>query len=316
MRPGNNGKNTLHGTSGDDYLSGGNGKDTLFGGSGDDFLTGGNGKDILYGTAGDDYLSGGNGKETLFGGFGDDFLTGGNGKDILYGGAGNDILNGGRANDTLNGGLGNDTATYATSTAGVTVSLAVAGAQNTRGAGTDTLVGIENLVGSNFGDSLTGNALANALNGLGGNDTLNGGFGNDTLNGGFGNDALNGGFGNDALVGGFGRDVMTGGGGFDRFDFNSAGESVPGLFRRDVITDFIGNGILAGDVIDVSAIDANNLLLGNQAFTFIGGAAFTAAGQLRYSGGVLQGSTDADLSSEFEVALTGAPALTAFDLIL
>ena len=56
MRPGNNGKNTLHGTAGDDYLSGGNGKDTLFGGSGDDFLTGGNGKDILYGTAGDDYL--------------------------------------------------------------------------------------------------------------------------------------------------------------------------------------------------------------------------------------------------------------------
>ena len=259
---------------------------------------GNNGKNTLHGTSGDDYLSGGNGKETLFGGFGDDFLTGGNGKDILYGGAGNDILNGGRANDTLNGGLGNDTATYATSTAGVTVSLAVAGAQNTRGAGTDTLVGIENLVGSNFGDSLTGNALANALNGLGGNDTLNGGFGND------------------ALVGGFGRDVMTGGGGFDRFDFNSAGESVPGLFRRDVITDFIGNGILAGDVIDVSAIDANNLLLGNQAFTFIGGAAFTAAGQLRYSGGVLQGSTDADLSSEFEVALTGAPALTAFDLIL
>ena len=202
---------------------------------------------------------------------GDDFLTGGNGKDILYGGAGDDILNGGSANDTLNGGLGNDTATYATTTAGVTVSLAVAGAQNTGGAGTDTLIGIENLVGSNSGDSLTGDALANALNGLGGNDTLNGGFGNDTLNGGFGNDTLNGGFGNDTLnggfgndllVGGFGRDVMTGGGGFDRFDFNSVGESVPGLFSRDVITDFTGNGILAGDVIDVSTsrIEARRLL--------------------------------------------------------
>jgi serralysin len=316
MKPYNNGKSTLHGTLEDDYLSGGNGKDTVVGGPGDDFLAGGNGKDILYGTAGDDYLSGGNGKETMFGGFGDDFLTGGNGKDILYGGFGDDVLNGGSANDTLNGGLGNDTATYAAEKAGVTVSLAVAGAQNTGSAGTDTLVSIENLVGSNFGDSLTGDALANVLNGLGGNDTLNGGLGNDTLNGGSGNDALNGGFGNDLLIGGFGRDVMAGGAGFDRFDFNAAAESVPGLFSRDVITDFTGNGILAGDMIDVSTMDANTLVVGNQAFTFIGAAAFTAAGQLRYSGGVLQGSTDADLSSEFEVALAGAPSLTVFDLVL
>jgi len=315
MKPYNNGKNTVHGTADDDYLSGGNGKDILVGGFGDDFLTGGNGKDILYGTVGDDYLSGGNGKETLFGGFGNDFLTGGNGKDILYGGAGDDILDGGSANDTLDGGLGNDTAIYASATAGVTVTLG-AETHNTGGAGTDTLVSIENLVGSNFGDILTGDASANALNGLGGNDTLNGGFGDDFLFGGFGNDTLNGGFGNDLLVGGFGRDVMSGGGGFDAFSFNFAGESVPGLLNRDVITDFRGNGILAGDVIDVSTIDANNLLFGNQAFTFIGAAAFTAAGQLRYSGGVLQGSTDADLSSEFEVALTGAPAVTAFDLIL
>jgi len=316
MKPNNNGKNTLHGTVEDDYLSGGNGKDILVGGFGDDFLTGDNGKDILYGTPGNDYLSGGNGKDILVGGFGNDFLTGGNGKDILYGGAGCDTLNGGSGNDTLNGGLGNDTATYATTTTGVTVSLAVAGAQNTGGAGTDTLVSIENLVGSNFSDSLTGNALANSLSGRGGNDKLNGGGGNDTLNGGLGNDTLNGGMGNDLLIGGFGRDVMIGGGGFDTFDFNFVGESVPGALSRDLIADFAGNGVFAGDVIDVSTIDANNLLFGNQAFTFIGAAAFTAAGQLRYSGGVLQGNTDADLSSEFEVALAGAPSLTASDLIL
>jgi hypothetical protein len=69
-------------------------------------------------------------------------------------------------------------------------------------------------------------------------------------------------------------------------------------------------------VIDVSTIDANDLLAGNQAFTFIGGAAFTAAGQLRYSGGVLQGSTNADTSAEFEIQLTGAPILVAADIIL
>ena len=69
-------------------------------------------------------------------------------------------------------------------------------------------------------------------------------------------------------------------------------------------------------MIDVSTIDANVLLLGNQAFNFIGALPFTAPGQLRYSGGVLQGSTDADLFSEFEIQLTGAPAVTIFDLAL
>jgi Ca2+-binding RTX toxin-like protein len=36
----------------------------------------------------------------------------------------------------------------------------------------DTLFGIENLNGSNFGDTLYGNDLANTLNGFGGNDRL------------------------------------------------------------------------------------------------------------------------------------------------
>jgi hypothetical protein len=60
-------------------------------------------------------------------------------------------------------------------------------------------------------------------------------------------------------------------------------------------------------VIDVSTIDANVLVAGNQAFTFIGSVAFSAAGQLRYSGGLLQGSTDADAAAELQVQLTGAP---------
>lgn len=63
------------------------------------------------------------------------------------------------------------------------------------------------------------------------------------------------------------------------------------------------------DQIDLQDIDAHELLSGNQAFTWIGNAAFTAAGQLRYSGGVLQGSTDADAAPEFEIQLVGAPAL-------
>jgi Ca2+-binding RTX toxin-like protein len=52
---------------------------------------------------------------------------------------------------------GLDTATYVNSTAGVTVDLRIQGvAQNTGGEGIDTLIGIEYLTGSNFGDTLRG----------------------------------------------------------------------------------------------------------------------------------------------------------------
>ena len=38
-------------------------------------------------------------------------------------------------------------------------------AQNTLGAGTDTLSGFENLTGSAFNDTLTGSSLANVIDG-------------------------------------------------------------------------------------------------------------------------------------------------------
>ena len=49
----------------------------------------------------------------------------------------------------------------------------------TGGAGTDTLSTIEDLIGSNFNDTLTGNSGANRLTGGAGNDTLTGGTGAD-----------------------------------------------------------------------------------------------------------------------------------------
>jgi Ca2+-binding RTX toxin-like protein len=69
-------------------------------------------------------------------------------------------LDGGAGNDTLDGGAGLDTASYATAASGVTVSLAIAGTQNTVGAGSDTLTALENLSGSAFNDLLTGDAGA------------------------------------------------------------------------------------------------------------------------------------------------------------
>src|SRR5436190_14289111 len=94
----------------------------------------------------------------------------------------------GAGDDTLSGDNGTDTASYADAGSGVTVSLAIATAQNTDGAGTDTLSSIENLVGSAYADTLTGDSGDNVLVGGSGNDALNGGAGNDTLDGGDGTD--------------------------------------------------------------------------------------------------------------------------------
>ncbi|MEH1942702.1 MAG: calcium-binding protein [Nostoc sp.] len=198
----------------------------------------------------------------------------------LSGGAGSDILNGNEGSDILNGGAGSDI-----------------------------------LNGGAGSDILNGGAGSDTLNGNAGNDVLNGGAGSDILTGGVGSDALNGGAGSDILTGGGGTDSLTGGVGNDIFDFNSVSDSPTGLLR-DVITDFVGNGIFAGDQIDLSSIDANSTVGGNQAFTFIGAGAFSAVRQVRYSGGVLQGNTDGDLSAEFEVQLVGTPAVVANDIIL
>ena len=85
---------------------------------------------------------------------------------------------------------------------------------------------------------------------------------------------------------------------------------------RDIIKDFVGNGNLPGDIIDISNIDANTTIKGDQAFTYIGSRAFTAAGQIRYSGGILQGNTDSNLAANFEIQLQGSPLLVANDIIV
>jgi Ca2+-binding RTX toxin-like protein len=128
------------------------------------------------------------GNDTISGSWTDDTIFGLAGNDTLIGGAGNDTLDGGAGNDVLTGGDGTDTVSYATATAGVTVSLAVTKSQKTVGSGNDTLSGIENLIGSAFNDVLTGSSTANRIDGASGNDVLNGGGGIDVLDGGEGSD--------------------------------------------------------------------------------------------------------------------------------
>jgi serralysin len=91
---------------------------------------------------------------------------------------------------------------------------------------------------------------------------------------------LTGALGNDTLTGGLGLDRMNGGGGRDVFDFNRVVDTGHTLATADVISGFVHGG----DRIDLSTLDANASVTGNQAFTFIGAAAFSgnATGQLRF----------------------------------
>ena len=171
-------------------------------------------------------IVGDNDPNTLPGTPGDDTITGLGGDDNLQGQDGNDTLDGGAGNDTLNGGNGTDTVTYANATEGMFGS--VFSMQNTSGSETDTLISIENLIGSEFNDQLVGSSGANTLEGRGGQDILIGQNGDDILRGGDGhdilrgrndNDLLYGDAGDDFLQGGEGNDLMDGGDGIDRANF-------------------------------------------------------------------------------------------------
>ena len=145
----------------------------------------------LDGTSSADILVDGlSGAHTLNGGNGNDILIGNDGNDELNGDNNNDLLVGGSGDDVLNGGSGTDTAGYFDAISGVTVDLGIGTAQNTGGAGSDTLNSIENLVGSRFGDVLTGTSGNNSLVGLDGDDILIGSGGSDTLTGGQGADTF------------------------------------------------------------------------------------------------------------------------------
>ncbi|MEI9905255.1 MAG: calcium-binding protein [Asticcacaulis sp.] len=110
-----------------------------------------------------------------------DVITGDGGFNQLYGYEGNDTLDGGANDDDLWGGDNTDTASYASATAAVTVSLLLQDQeQDTVSAGFDYLDSIENLTGSKFNDTLTGDNGNNLLDGGAGADVMKGGLGDDT----------------------------------------------------------------------------------------------------------------------------------------
>lgn len=295
--------------AGNDRIDSGGNDDVVWAGAGNDYVDGDVHEDELHGEAGRDVLLGGSGADLVDGGDDNDSLRGGRQDDVLLGGNGDDSLQGDQGDDLLDGGAGSDTATYAAAEAAVTVTLTLTAAQDTGGAGVDTLVSIENVTGSEFSDALTGSVTLNRIIGRQGNDRLVGLQGDDRIDGAGGDDII---------IGGGGRDVLYGGGGADRFVYDDAhfGGLTPNLAEN--IRDFSG---AVGDQIDLRPVDANRATGADDAFAFIGTAAFSGvAGQLRYelvgNLALVYGDTNGDNVADFALRLDNVAVLTAQDFLL
>jgi serralysin len=224
---------------------------------------------------------------------------------------GGDILDGG----TNVGGQG-DMVAYNSLNVAVSIDLANGFAY---GQGQDVLTGFESARGSNKGDAIGGDAFANRLEGLDGNDQIMARGGGDAVVAGNGNDILRGLSGNDQLNGGLGADNIAGGLNVDTIFFNSIADSGTTATPRDTIIGFVQGGANA-DVFHVSNIDANTGVAGDQDFTFIGAAAFSAAGQIRAtsSGGVtvVEMNVTGASGAESTFAINGAFVLAVTDFTL
>jgi Ca2+-binding RTX toxin-like protein len=245
--------------------------------------------------------------EALEGDDGDNVVVAGDGNDVMYllggddtgrGGLGNDtiIAGSGAGNDSYDGGAGSDDVTYRSTTLGIVVDLSLGVASGVE-IDTDTLVGIENVVGGAGNDSITGNLLNNMLDGSGGHDTLSGDKGNDTLLGGEGNDSVLGGLGSDFLYGGEGSDTVLGGDLNDRMFGDAGNDSLNGQGGNDSVHGGEGNDTLLGDGFNDSLYGdrGNDSLDGGTQDDWLEGG----AGNDTLLGGngidVLLGGEDADL---------------------
>ena len=261
---GNAGANILTGLDGFDTLNGGAGADKMFGGTGWDTYYVDNTGDVVTELANEgydtvnasiSYVMATEVEKLVLTGTDAINGTGNAASNLIMGNSGNNILDGGADvyADYLHGGLGNDT--YVAGAGDNFYELAGAGTDSVLSSFSFTLSTaqeIENLALTGTGAiSGTGNTL---------NNTLLGNVGNNNLTGGDGNDVINGGGGADYLVGGNGSDT---------FVYQAITESIG--ISEDTIVNFD-----ASDFIDLSMIDANSLVAGNQDFVFDTDGNYTA----------------------------------------
>ncbi len=348
------GDDKLEGHDGNDRMDGGADNDAVWGGGGNDQMWGSGGNDTMVGGAGADTMSGGANDDTYSNveagdlivegaGAGSDTVTtrlgsytlsanlehltylgtasftgtgnaqgnvmkGGEQADVLKGMGGNDALTGNGGNDLLEAGAGDD---YAGGGNGMDT---IHG-----GTGNDKLFGqndADYITGGDGDDQVDGGAGNDNLHGNGGADLMSGGDGNDLLQGGDGNDDIRGGAGDDVIYGGLGRDKLYGDAGRDSFRYQSLSESNAVSGR-----DFLYGFEQGQDKIDLSWIDANSTVAGNQAFAFTGpGAFFQSAGDLWVSTNLLGTNVNMDVNgdgmADMSLTVVGVWTMTANDFVL
>jgi Ca2+-binding RTX toxin-like protein len=321
--------NVLTGNTGNNVLDGGTGADTMIGGNGNDTYVvdnvgdtvneiGSTGTDIVISsvdftlnTAGAANVE----RLTLTGSATN--ATGNALNNTITGNASNNTIDGGVGADTMIGGNGNDTYVVDSTSDVVTeTNLVGSGTDTVQSSATSFTLGtnVENLTLTGTGDiNATGNNTANVITGNSGNNTLLGAAGNDSIVAGAGNDTV---------TGGVGADIITLGSGNDTVVLLTTTDSGLLATNVDTVTDFVTSLIdaLNGDRIDVSAIDANMGLAGNDVFTFIGTGIFTAPGQLRYqqigADTFVQGNVGGSTAADFSIQLSGLHVLGAADFVL
>lgn len=214
-------------------------------------------------------------------------LTGSSQRDVISGGAGSDVIRSGGGNDVVSGGPGFDNMNGGT------------GADTLDYGASPAAVRIDLANRTAFGGDATGDRIKSFEHVIGSDF----------------NDNLTGNGVSNRLFGGLGADRLEGGGGSDRFIFRSIEESYVSA-GHDRILDF---SHAENDRIRLSGVDAV-FGGGDDSFTFVGTAAFTEAGQLRYvfagSQTLVQGDIDGDTIADFEIALDGVHHLVAADFIL
>ncbi|RMC29671.1 hypothetical protein [Paracoccus alkanivorans] len=322
---GGDGNDRIYGGGQYDTIHGGDGNDTVWGDYGRDVIRLQGGNDVFHDDTqndwnGHDDVAGGLGNDTLNGNGGNDTLHGDNGEDLVNGGIGNDSIRGGGQHDTIYGGDGNDTVWGGY---GRDVIRLQDGDDIFHDDSQNDSYGYDNVAGGFGNDTLNGNGGNDTLHGddgsdliIGGlgNDSIRGGNQNDTIRGGVGNDTVWGGNGNDRLLGDAGTDLLTGGAGADSFDFNALSDSKLGP-QRDVITDFVSGT----DELDLSGIDANRNLDGDQSFKYSGtnGNQANSVWYVRMGEDVfVRGDNNGDGDFDFVIELRDLAGLTAGDFIL
>ena len=228
-------------------------------------------------------------------------LTGNEFNNFIFGNSGDNVINGGGGADYMSGGRGNDT--YIVDNPGDSLfeNGDIHSTPENESEGFDTVLTSVSFDVGLYSEievlQATGTATV----------ALTGSLDNNRI---IGNDGIN------VIDGSYGKDTMTGGGAGDAFLWKSVDEIGLFNFDPDIVTDFN----TAEDVLHFTNIDANETVAGNQDFTFIGTAAFTAPGQINWvtngTDTFIQLNTNADLTVDGIIQLNGVQSGDAVMMFL